>query len=589
MRQRLQRTSIGAALVVAMLVWLALVPVIDARAPSGQGASGPEVYAEALGQANLRGGPGIDYPVVGQIVAGTRYRVLARHTLVPWLRLDYPLPDQGEAWVYADLVTVIGDITLVPAVNDFTPLATATPTCTPTASPVASASATASPAVTPDLSATPTAEPPSPARTVSGPVATTLGEANVRFGPDLTYPVITKVPAGMSYPVLELHALVPWIRIALPESPTGSGWIFRDVVEITGDLSQTPVTNAIQFAYPTVTPTPATLVVNGAPWSGAPVAPGQLAATLGEQMNAYLLSQGFAPYSDQMASVFVMDLQTGDNFTLNDDVAYSGMSLTKIPILAAYFQRHRGSLTYDEAYLVANMMMCSENISTNQVLAQLGDGDPLRGAQRVTAFVQSLNLHGTFIMQQYATLPDEVPVNAGTIMTGMDQTSTRPDAYNQITPRDLGWLLASIYQCAQGETGLLTQTYPNDFTVEECRQMLYAMDSNTIGVFLEAGVPPGTRVIHKHGWISDTHGDAGIVIGPKGAYVFVAVLYSQDWLEFDVSSPIIAELSRMTWNSFNPDTPLAAITPGIVPADCDPRGDPVMQALMSANLPMIGP
>jgi len=86
MRQRLQHTSVGALVVMAVLVWLALVPGIDARAPSGQGASGPEVYAEALGQANLRGGPGIDYPVVGQIVAGTRYGVLARHALVPILR-----------------------------------------------------------------------------------------------------------------------------------------------------------------------------------------------------------------------------------------------------------------------------------------------------------------------------------------------------------------------------------------------------------------------------------------------------------------------------------------------------------------------
>jgi uncharacterized protein YraI len=568
---------------------LALVAVSSARGPSGQGAPGGEVYAEAVGQANLRAGPGIEYPVIGQIVVGTRYRVLARHALVPWLRLDYPLPDQGEAWVYADLVSVTGDLNLVPAVSEFTPVATATPTCTPTASPAVevTASVTASPAAATALPATPTAEPPPP--TASLPVATTLGEANVRFGPDLNYPVITRVAAGTSYPVLELHAIYPWVRIALPDSPTGSGWIFRDVVEIAGDLSHTPVTNAIQFAYPTVTPTPVTLVVNGAPWNGAPVAPGRLVATLGEQMNAYLLDQGFAPYSEQMASVFVMDLQTGDNFTLNDGVAYSGMSLTKIPILAAYFQRHRGALSYDEAYLVANMMMCSENLSTNQVLAQIGDGDPLRGAQYVTAFAQSLNLRGTFIMQQYATLPDEVPVNAGTVMSGMDQTSTRPDAYNQITPKDLGWLLAGIYQCAQDETGLLMQTYPDDFNAGECRQMLYAMDSNAIGVFLEAGVPPGTRVIHKHGWISDTHGDAGIVIGPKGAYVFVAVLYAQDWLEFDVSSPIIAELSRMAWNMFNPDAPVAAITPGIVPADCDPRSDPVMQALMSASLPMIGP
>ena len=81
------------------------------------------------------------------------------------------------------------------------------------------------------------------------------------------------------------------------------------------------------------------------------------------------------------------------------------------------------------------------------------------------------------------------------------------------------------------------------------------MDANQIGVFLEAGVPTGTTVIHKHGWINDTHGDAGLVIGPNGAYVFVVALYGRDWLEFDTSSVIIAELARMTWNTLNPTQP----------------------------------
>lgn len=119
--------------------------------------------------------------------------------------------------------------------------------------------------------------------------------------------------------------------------------------------------------------------------------------------------------------------------------------------------------------------------------------------------------------------------------------------------------------------------------------MLYALDSNEIGVFLEAGVPDGVRVLHKHGWISDTHGDAGIVVQPDSAYVFVATLYSEDWLEFEHSSPVIAELSRMTWNALNPDNVLEAAHSTTVPATCDPRSDPVMEALRSASLPMIGP
>jgi len=115
--------------------------------------------------------------------------------------------------------------------------------------------------------------------------------------------------------------------------------------------------------------------------------------------------------------------------------------------------------------------------------------------------------------------------------------------------------------------------------------MLRAMDADEINVFLEGGVPPGTRVIHKHGWISDTHGDAGIVVGPHGAYVFVATLYGEEWLEFEDSAPVIGELSRLAWNTFNPDNPLEATIPGTVPGECDPRSNPVIEDLLSTNLP----
>ncbi len=570
-------------------VWAVGVRVSGASGPRQQGTPLPEVYAEAVGQANLRGGPGIDYPVVGEIAAGTRYRVLARHSLVPWLRLDVPETGGVEAWVYQELVTVSGSLGAVPVVNDFDP--TVTPTALRAANTPAATFTLAAPPAGVSVTLTPSATAtvaPSVTPTVGGAIATTLGEANVRFGPDLSYPVIAKVPEGASYRVLELHALVPWVRIALDNSPTGSGWIYQDIVTITGDLTNTPVTTASQFSYPTLTPTPDAVVVSGAPWTG-PLAPGRLASTLGKDMLNYLLDQGFAPYSEQMASVFVMDLKSGDTFTLNDGVAYSGMSLTKIPILTAFFQHHSGPLTYNDAYSVAEMMMCSENISSNNVLAMIGDGDALRGASITTAMLQALGLNGSFITRQFVLVPDSTPIpGTGTITTGADQVSAQPDNYNQIEPKDLGFLLASIYQCAATQSGLLIERFPNDFDAQECRKMLYAMDADTINVFVEAGVPVGTRVMHKHGWIGDTHGDAAIVIGPDAPFVFVGVLYARDWLEFDTSAPIIAELARMTWNAIEPSEPSLAVRPGIVPADCDPSTNPVMTALMSSTLPMLG-
>ncbi len=216
-------------------------------------------------------------------------------------------------------------------------------------------------------------------------MATTIGEGNVRYGPGLEYPIIVEVPAGSSFRIMERHAIVPWVRIELPDSPTGSGWIYNEVIEVSGDIYSVPVTENLQFDLPDLTPTPQIVLANGAPWDGAPVASGQLANTLGQQVYTYLTAQGFIPFTHKFGSVFVMDLKTGDRFTINGGIAFSGMSLTKIGILITYFARHEGPFTDDEAYLVADTMMCSENITTNRLLDQIGDGDMLRGAQRVTA------------------------------------------------------------------------------------------------------------------------------------------------------------------------------------------------------------
>jgi uncharacterized protein YraI len=307
--------------------------------------------------------------------------------------------------------------------------------------------------------------------TLAGATATTIGEANIRFGPAIEYPSIVKVGAGRQFRIVEIHSQLPWMRIALDESPTGSGWIYTSLIEITGDLSRIPITSVTQFTYPTLTPTPQTVTANSAPWTGAPQPQGRLATTLGETLHNYLLDQDLRP-TRAHGKCLRDGSATGDNFVLNDGVAFSGMSLTKIAILAAYFQRFPGPYDNGTAFMIADTMMCSENLTTNELLTQNGEGDPMTGAQRVTAFLQSLGLNGTFIMRQYVVNENEPPIAASTITTGADQTSAQPDLYNQIVPKELGWLLASIYQCAKDGTGLLTERYPDDFDEQQCRWML---------------------------------------------------------------------------------------------------------------------
>jgi beta-lactamase class A len=238
-----------------------------------------------------------------------------------------------------------------------------------------------------------------------------------------------------------------------------------------------------------------------------------------------------------------------------------------------------------EALSLANSMICSENTATNDVLSIIGQGDPYRGAAEVSSMTGQLGLGQTYITAPYAPDPSITPQPVPAPVTDADQQRAEPDPYNQMTVDQLGWLLGSIYQCAANESGPLISTFPEAYSARECQQMLYLMSNNRINALLEVGVPPDTRVAHKHGWIPDTHGDAGIVFTPGGNYVLVVVLHNPTWLDFSESFPLTAEISREVYNYFNADAPVEAIRPANVPDanSCTVFGTPLVETLMAGN------
>ena len=129
--------------------------------------------------------------------------------------------------------------------------------------------------------------------------------------------------------------------------------------------------------------------------------------------------------------------------------------------------------------------------------------------------------------------------------------------------------------------------FPGQFTPEECRQIILTMSANKINVLSEAGVPLGTRVAHKHGWIEDTHGDAAIIFTPGGDFVLSMALFQPQWLPYDLSWPIMAEMTRMAYNAFNPQAPLEAIHPATVDETCDLTGNPLLAELQASIVPPI--
>jgi beta-lactamase class A len=87
--------------------------------------------------------------------------------------------------------------------------------------------------------------------------------------------------------------------------------------------------------------------------------------------------------------------------------------------------------------------------------------------------------------------------------------------------------------------------------------MLDYLAKNRIGVLIQAGLPEGTQIAHKHGWITEVDGvihtisDAGIVYSPGGNYVLVVFLYHPVQLVFDTANLLTAQLSSAVYNFYN--------------------------------------
>jgi uncharacterized protein YraI len=84
-------------------------------------------------QINVRAGPDLKYPQVGILIAGQQVPGIGRSPGGDWIQIAYPGIPGGVAWIYAPLVTFVGNLPIVE------PPPTPTPLTTPTVDPTLAA------------------------------------------------------------------------------------------------------------------------------------------------------------------------------------------------------------------------------------------------------------------------------------------------------------------------------------------------------------------------------------------------------------------------------------------------------------------
>jgi len=162
-------------------------------------------------------------------------------------------------------------------------------------------------------------------------------------------------------------------------------------------------------------------------------------------------------------------------------------------------------------WLVERMIVRSSNLATNALIERLD-------AKRVDATAKSLGANHTKVLRGVE-----------------DGKAFQQGLNNQVSARDLATLMDAI------ESGKAAST-------ASCREMVDILVRQEFREEIPAGLPSGTRVAHKTGWITGVTHDAAIVY-PPGRKPYVLVVLTKGIRERPVAQKLIADISRLVWDA----------------------------------------
>ena len=243
---------------------------------------------------------------------------------------------------------------------------------------------------------------------------------------------------------------------------------------------------------------------------------------------------------DGTAGVYVQDLEGGWGYGVNPDETFFSASVIKIPIMIAVYRRidegkfslneefptapedwaaGAGTLQFQEAggyhtveeYLRV-MMTQSDNVATNALTRIVG------GPEYVNAVAASLGAPNTVLYQEVTSERAAVPL--------LD---------NRTTPRDMSTILKNVYA---GQAA----------SPESCQEMVDLMRRNDLQSSLKDGLPVGTKVANKGGWLFKVYAEAGIVAHEDNPYV-IAIFSKHGSADVEEGKALLRGVSEGVWQA----------------------------------------
>lgn len=244
------------------------------------------------------------------------------------------------------------------------------------------------------------------------------------------------------------------------------------------------------------------------------------------------------------------DLATGATLGINDTVTFHAASTMKVPVMIELFRRaDAGTLDLRDRIPLGNRFasivdsspytLSASEDSDGALYARIGAPISFRELNE-RMIVRSSNLATNVLIERLD--PTRVTSTARAlggegvmVRRGVeDGVAFRAGLNNTTTARGLGKLLTAL---ERGEAASAWATIA-------MRETLMRQEFNDE---IPAGLPPGTRVAHKTGWITATTHDAAIVYPPSRA-PFVLVILTRAIPERTDAQRLMADLARLVWD-----------------------------------------
>lgn len=286
--------------------------------------------------------------------------------------------------------------------------------------------------------------------------------------------------------------------------------------------------------------------------AGAPThAPAPAPVTLAELRAS--IERRIAGVPNAQAAVWLQDLATGETLAVNATTSFHAASTMKVPVMIELFRRvDAGELRLDGAVRLRNQFtsivdgslftLDAGDDSDSSLYAKAGQPVSLRELND-RMITRSSNLATNAVIELLDPRRVDATAHAlgaGTIQVrrGVEDTKAFNAGLNNTTSaRDLGVLMAALAQHRAASSA-------------SCDAMLEILRRQEFNDEIPAGLPKGTPVAHKTGWITATTHDAAIIYPPNRA-PYVLVVLTRTIPERAVAQRLMADISRDAWQALN--------------------------------------